>query len=254
MFFRYGSHQHPNDEVQLRSFEQIPRFSSGPGGRNLRFETLYRMTVDGELQNTTATTPQASQTLLSTKIAELVDAYKYDHKDAGLFEDNGALTRHALLEAGDTGNNMTGVQILARSWPTGDPAEYATFRKFSITFGGIYAEVDSQILAYHDEIHNVGDAGPTWKHIVVQRGPARVQLFSQFQIQHIVQSGFVTGYEGWPEIRVPPPVSPTENHSEAMELERIGPVFRGRKYSHYTMRWLYRMTSNVKRDYIPTQH
>lgn len=238
MFFRYGNYQHPDDEVLLQSFEQIP-IRSNRGGRR---ESLYRMRVAGDII-------ADGQAAISARITELVVAYSEDYKDAALYQDDGTITRHALLN--NVAQNISGVQITHRSWPRGDPAEYATYRHFSIGFQARYTELDSNLVEYREGLSKFGTGGPSVNVVTMLSGPPRFrQLANQTPIQ-LIQSGRATGYFDYPFAYIPGPIYPDLEHQDRREITYISPQFNGRGYTDYTVSWRYVMTSPVNVNPVP---
>lgn len=241
MFFRYGAYQHPDNEVLLQSFEQIPVFSE----RGLRKETLYRMSVTGDII-------ADGQAAIASRITELVAAYAYDGRNAALYHDDGTITRHAILN--DAENNLTGTRILHRSWPRGDPGEYATFRHFAITFGAVFRELDSQITRFREEVRVAGTAGPRIRVTTTLTGPPRAYRLARRTPVTIVQSGFIMGFDGVPDGALPGPLYPALELVEQRRIERISGTFRGRQTTERGLSYSYTMLSPESVNPIPNEY
>lgn len=236
-YFRYGNYTHDNDEVVLTAMEVIPKYSD----RGRRREATYRLHLVGELIGTGST--------LQDKIAELITAYEPDDQDAALYLDDGTLTRHRL-EANNSAN-LSGVHVAARSWPKGDAAEICTTRSFYIRLEATYFEPTSQIVWYQETVRSIGTTGPAWVAIPQVTGPVIFQQIAQVTPQIIIQAGTVTGLEGYPLGNVPPPLLPTYEHQEKRTYELLSPQFRGRRYSDFSIRWAYHMSSPTAQTLIP---
>jgi hypothetical protein len=116
MILRYGSYSHPDNEVII-SISQRPTFNE----IGLRSGYVASWSIQGMLQG-------SSVSDLSTKIIALESAYGADGLDLVLYDSDGSTVRHAMRNTG----SRTGVKILDLSYPTGDGAEYVTFRTYTI--------------------------------------------------------------------------------------------------------------------------
>jgi len=238
MFFRYGPYQHPDDEVLLQSFEQIPVRSP----RGTRREVLSRMRVTGDIIAT-------GQDAIAARIDELVLAYAEDYRDAALYHDDGTITRHALLN--NVVQNATGVQITHRSWPRGDPAEYATYRHFSIGFQARYTELDSDLMEYRESVRKMGSGGPMYGFVTMSSGPPRRQTIADQTPVRIIQSGYAVGYSTYPLVYVPGPLYPDLEFVHLREVGIVTPSFAGQRWTDYTVSWRYEMASPVNVNPVP---
>lgn len=237
MFFRYGSYQHPDNEVNLASFQQFPVFSD----RKQRRTTRYRMTLNGELQYST-------QAELTARIGQLIDAYAVDGKEACLYQDDGTPTRHRLA---DQANSVTGTRIMYRDWPKGDAAEYATKRSFRIILEAEYLEPDSEITAAHETLAMQGNGGPIWEMLTPARGnPKRVQR-SQKSPQRVVQTGHIVGLTTYPWAFIPGPIFPQWEHGERRTLMPGTAKQFGLMYLDWPISYSYHFTLPVPQTAVP---
>lgn len=238
MYLQYGSYQHPQDEALLQSFEVIPRLSR----RNRRMETLYRMRVTGERK-------ASGQAAITSSIQELVNAYSDDGQSVALFQDDGTITNHALIQTDP--NNVSGVKIVQRSWPRGDPGEYATYRRFAITFEAVFRELESELLEYRERTRIIGNGGASVSVFPVSTGPPRVQQIAERTPVLLIQEGFAVGYDGFPEAYVPGPLYPALVLNPRVRLVRHSPRFKGRKFAEYAVHWSYQMMAPQFIDAVP---
>lgn len=228
MYWRYGAHRHPDNEVNLVSFQQFPVFSP----RGERRTARYRATIMGELQ-------YSSQATLTTKINELINAYAYDGNDAGLFQDDGTLTNHHLL---NTASCVSGVRVMYRDWPQGDPAEYATKRTFRVILEAEYLEPDSQITEFEETLIFQSDGGPHVEVYDVKRGPPIAVELARRTAQRIIQSGKIVGLQGYPLGVMPGPLFPANEHRHS-RIVRVGsPRKYGNLYLDYPISYQYRFS------------
>jgi len=235
--FAYGSHVHPEGEVILTAYEVIPRYSD----RGRRVEATYRMHIMGELIY------QGAE--LNSKIAELIDAYSIDDQDAVLYMPDGTPTRHALYV--NDPNNISGVHVAYRSWPKGDAAELCTTRTFYIRLEAVMLEPTSEIVWWQETVRHIGTTGPKWTMIPMASGPPVPQIIYQQTPQTIIQSGIAIGLEGYPLAKWPGALLPQWEHLDERMVELMSPQYRGRKYTHYPIRWSYRMSTPVQQNLFP---
>lgn len=238
MYFQYGSHRHPDNEVNLASFQQFPVFS----GRGERRTTRYRMTLNGELQ-------YATQAELTTKIGEIVDAYSTDGYEACLYQDDGTPTRHRLA---DLPNSVTGTRVMYRDWPKGDAAEYATKRSFRIILEAEYLEPDSQITSAHETLAMRGAGGPIWEMVTPVRGVPRRIYRSRYSPQKVIQSGNIVGLSGYPLLYIPGPIFPQWEHQDLRDSVMGTPKWHGRMYLDWPISYSYHFTLPVPQTAAPT--
>jgi hypothetical protein len=224
-YFKYGSHQHPNNEVNMTSMQILPRH----GRRNMRHTRVFRMQLVGEIL-------ADNQTDFNTKISELINAYKDDDQDAGLYYDDGTATRHILRTA--AADSVSGVRVVHRSWPKGDPAELATLRTFSIILEQEVIDRESEIVAFMETLRFFGNGGPRWQLIEeVTLRPFRQDNLNRFTVQRIVQRGQAIGLQGW--IQPPSPIFPNWEHGELRDWEFTSPEHFRHMYLYYPSSWSY---------------
>jgi len=238
MYFMYGSHRHPDNEVNLAKFQQFPVFSE----RRLRRTTRYRMELNGELQ-------YATQAELTTKIGELIDAYSVDGLEACLYQDDGTPTRHRLANRSDS---VTGTRVMYRDWPKGDAAEYATKRTFRIILEAEYLEPDSEITQANEVLAFRGAGGPIWDMAIPFSGnpiPVRRSFKSP---QRIVQTGLIVGLTGYPLQYVPGPIFPAWEHVDRREVSPGSAKQYGRMLLDWPISYSYHFSLPSPINAIPT--
>jgi hypothetical protein len=233
MYCVYGGHRHPNNEVNLVNFEVIPKYSE----RGTKYASIYRVHLQGELIYT-------GQTDISNAIDALIAAYESNNQSFYLYHDDGTPTKHKLVQE-DT-NNLSGVKVVHRSWPKGDPAEYATTRTFSIVLQALYRDTESEIMEFRESLQFVGDGGPQWEWVKTPVGTSYKQDTCEHDTQRIIQSGKIAALSTWPIGNVPLPLYPLWEHRNLRQLRYIEPIFAGNPnnpyaYINYGIAWTYIM-------------
>lgn len=226
MYFRYGSYQHPANEVNIDRFV----ISSRLNDRGRRRSQIYQMHISGELLYST-------QAELTAKIAELIAAYDQNFVDAGFFQDDGAPTPHRLPNSFDC---VSGVQVVQRSWPVGDAAEYATKRTFSVVLQAEYDRPDSEILAYQETFNYIGNGGPCIEVVPQLIGPPLLYQLHEQTAQILVQSGSSVGLNGY--VLPPGAVFPAFEHANLRQEVPGSPKFQGLRFQEFPFSWSYRMS------------
>lgn len=252
MFFKFGAHQHPNNEVNLVNYEVIPQLSD----RGRPETTRIRMHVIGEiLVDQTLTTPTARQADLNTKITTLINAYSLANMDqnCGLYHNDGTITRHKLESSATNAANISGVRMVYRSWPKGDPAEYATMRSFYIILEAIYRDLESQLVSYSEKVHGIGTTGPRHSWTEHATGLPTREIINQRTVQTLIQEGYAIGFDGWPAqfLYGSGPLFPNLEQLNRRQITRSGPNFMGRQFAYYRVDWRYVMESNFDTDPYP---
>lgn len=241
MYWKFGGYQHPDNEVNLTSMEITTRFS--PRGRPMT--KLYRLHLHGELVYN-------GQSTLTTRINELINAYTGNTDvDCGLYQDDGTITPHKLQSSSTNPNNISGVKVVYRSWPKGDPEEYATCRTFYIILEAEYKDLESQLIAFRESVSVTGTTGPRRRMVEMNLGPARWQQVSAMTRQEILQQGFAIGYDGYPLGFMPGPILPSLELVDQRYVENENPEFAGRQFVRYRTNWRYVMNSPIPQAPIP---
>lgn len=201
-----------------------------------------RATISGELQYDT-------QAELTTKIRELITAYENEYQDFALYQDDGTMTTHAILNSHP--DNMTGTRIVSRSWPLGQPAEYATCRTFRIVIEADFASAVDQLLSFSETVQFSGNGGPRWRMAIPFRGLPVPRPVSQFSPQTIIQSGSCIGFQGYP-VAAPPSLLPNWLDNDSTVDRLTGPTFQGQQYAYYGREWSYTHIAPTAQNVVPT--
>lgn len=245
MYFQFGSYRHPNNEVNLTSYEAIPRYS--PRGQRTTY--LLRLHASGLLlcddQDGTAAERQSN---LNSKINQLVDAYSLANMDqsCGLYHDDGTVTRHRLESSATNPANISGVRLAYRSWPKGDAAEYATGREFYIILEAEVTDNESEVIEYRETVSLVGTGGPRYRVVELEVAPPIVEIVNVFTKVDVVQEGTVIGFQTY--LQPPGPLLPQYEYQDLRMVRRMTPDAFGRGFRNYRTDYRYVM---VLPAYIP---
>jgi hypothetical protein len=239
----YNGYQHPENEVNLASFLVRPLYSS----RHRRTLVRYEAHLTGEIIiDDTDTTTELAQAKLTTRINELVNAYGVNGGDYILLDNQGNQTRHSLI----SGDSLSGVRVEHRSWPKGDPAEWATHRTFYIVLVAEYVEAESQIVSWQERVQVVGNGGPDWEMRRVRFGLPRPQLLSNFTPVSVVQQGEAVGLQGYP---IPPgPIFPAWEHEQLRQITPGSAESYPNGFINFPLRWAYIHTTPTYTEAWPT--
>lgn len=224
MILRYGSYSHADNEVTL-SISQRPVYNEV----GLRAGYVASWSIQGMILGSSASD-------LGTKIAALESAYGADGLDLILYDSDGVTVRHAMRNTG----SRTGVKILDLSYPTGDGAEYVTYRSYSITAEAEYQQ-DLGIYSI-SETYTFGGGGPQKVVIPTLYGPPIEQLVRQQTAYICQQQGQAIGVAAYPT--VPGPAFPAAEHRERRRITYNRPTKIGRYGNQmYSVSWSYEFES-----------
>lgn len=218
--WKYGSYEHPAAEVNLAKMDIAYRH----GPRGVRMERVDTIHLYGQFcEDTTAE--------VLTRIDELIQAYSFDYLDAGLYLDDGTLTRHKLVNS----DSISGVRVIRRSWD-GGPDELATTRTFDIVLQAVYPDAGESIIEWSETVETIGTCGPRFDIVETYNGPF-AQLVAQSTAQRIIQSGSAVGYQGY--VSFPAPLYPANEHVDRRSLRRGSGKARGRAATFFPCSWTY---------------
>lgn len=226
MYFKYGPYRHAKDEVQISSFSARANFRRGR-----RAGTTRQISITGEILAT-------GQSNITAKIREIERAYSTDGYDAGLYQDDGRLTPHALSSAG----SISGVRVASFQWlPTLGGYATSTLR-YQITLEADYLDGGApQIVSYSETLAFLGAGGPLYTYVEPQVGPAIRQVVQQRTLFRAQQSGQAVGMLGYPAVN--PPLWPQWEQQEQRRLQHSAPQNERGFYENYTVSWSYSFVS-----------
>jgi hypothetical protein len=193
----------------------------------------------------------SGQTEITARLDEIIEAFAYDGRDIGLYQDDGSPSVHYLESAHEF--NLTGNQVLYTNFPQTIDGEYISGRKFSIGVGAEIADAEQNLLEYKDSIELNGNAGPTWVWRYNDRWGHYPVRLSPVSLQRIVHRGEAVGMVNY--ITPPPPFynPPFENNLQR-QVKWESPRRMPQGYTEYKTSWVYYYTLPVPNDLLrPTQ-
>ncbi len=227
MFFKYGTHRHPDNEVNLVTFRQ----DAVRNARGLVQFTRKTLSIEGVLLAST-------QATIKTAIAAMETAYAVDGKDAALFHDDGTKSPHSL----DSNDSIGGVRVRSISFDKATAAEYATQRTFRVTLWADFAGQDN-LVQFIESLRFVGTGGPKRVWVQLINGLAQRQQVQARTTQRIVQSGTAIGYVVSPAF--PTPIFPQYEHEDRREANIGSPQRDGDDHINYPISWTYHFEAPV---------
>lgn len=226
MRLRYGSYWHGTGEVAVSIDRQAVESALG-----VPYEVVHTWTVRGRLLGDTTAQVVAQLALLER-------AYAAWFRDAVLVDANG-LACHALLNAGST----TGVKVVKPpSYPTGEGAELATYRDYTVVLQAAYPVSGRPVYRSFRESVRLWGGLPN-RRMVETLNSAPVEYVSGRRTPYrAAQSGTAVGYFDWPPVPAPlfgaglleGPDHPAEFAS---------PEFREGRQTDFAVSWSYQFVS-----------
>lgn len=206
--------------------------------RAYAYEWLW--TIRGELQ-------AASQAALIAGVATLEAAYGSDGFDLVMYTDATQATVFA---------QMTNLPAIGGTRIVRGPdylhdgiadSEGGLYRRYEIQVAAKYKLNAIQLLAFHEEIEEVGTGGPDYVHMEPISGTVQRQQVKQATACQMRQSGYAVGWEYWP---VPPlPAFPLNVMPKQSSVKRLTPKRKGMpgqaEYCEYRVEWNYLMEAEV---------
>jgi hypothetical protein len=237
MILHYGSYVHGQNEVGITITRETWRDDTGR-----RRGYVETWTINGRLRATGADLVGN----LTTQIAALKTGYAADGGSLTLYQDNGSTpTGHTLVSSSCWG----GIKVDGPSFPSGQGAEYATYRDYTIrAVGYVEGTVADDIVSYVETIMVTGTGGQRFVHLQPLRGAPVQQITAQQTLVRVTQSGSAVGRTGYPL----PPEPAGEAGSEKEDERSIGHKSPKRgadgEYREYETTWQYVFESAVPVD------
>lgn len=229
MYLRYGSYTHAIQEARVSITREPLKNDAGDYyGYTERWDIAGRLTA-------------ADQSSVSTAIAALEAAYLTGGYDLTLLLPDGVTaSAHQLLTANCRGGTKIAKPV---SYDNPLPADYSTFRNYSLAIEGEVALSQSQnaIVSWRETLAFTGTGGPRFVVIETRNGPPQMQLVSQRTPCRVVQSGQAVGYRQYP---FPPgPIWPGFEQAEQRAISLDAPTTTGsganRQLQDYPISWSY---------------
>lgn len=212
MGFFYGNFSHPPGEVFPAKVSEQSLYDS----RNRKWATEYRLHVAGDFIG------ELNPGAISAKISAMDSAYREDYLDCG-FTVAGGSTPHRLLN--NDNRNLSGNQVVYRSWDHLHPTEYANTRSFSVIVRAIFLAANAPaVLEFEERVTKIGDGGPTWELFDTINGPEKVDILPRSKVVH-VQRGYVVGTTA--RLSPPGPLWPAEEKRWMRQITTHSPKFLG---------------------------
>ncbi len=226
MYFKYGGHQHPDNEVNLTTMTQRRVLND----RGLQMFIVKQLHLEFELLYDT-------QAELTSRINEVERAYQNNDLDAALYEDDDTTTPHRLGNS----SSLTGVFVRELSWPSGSPDQYATTRTGRVVLEAWYFDVESQIVSFHETLDFSGTTGTRWRYREIFNGLPRRQHLNTRTVQRIRQFGSSVSLKGY--LDAPRPIFPSQEHGDLRRIGRGSPRLFRNTFLDWPTTWSYEFSS-----------
>jgi hypothetical protein len=242
MRVRYGTYTHPENEVNLAAFMIRPIYS--PRGR--RTVVRYEAHLHGEICISPASTTTAlAQAEIRQRIDEIVLAYDVNGLDFAFLDNAGVATRHSLVSS----QSITGTRITHRSWPKGDPAEWATGRTFYVTIEADYVASESTLVSWQEVVKVIGTGGPRVEVIETVTGVPRTQTLAAQTAVRVIQQGRSIGMTGY--YAPPGPLIPAYEHQDQREISLESAESFPNGFLYFPTQWTYYHTTPTYTAVVP---
>jgi len=232
----YGSYVHTDNEVNLVTFSTQTRYSP----RNKRLSQTKTLSLWGELI-------YSSTASIISKINEVEQAYSQDYLDFRYTV--GGSEAHTLL---NSSNCISGVKVLQRSFPKGDPSQLATTRSFSVTLQATYDVSEVDLVSWTESIRTIGTGGPKFFVVETIAGPIAIYVTLN-SAQYYSQQGMAVGYSNY--ISPPGPVNTAGEFQDRRVIDYISGRNMGQALRFFTTKWSYYMGRDIGQygtvDYRP---
>jgi hypothetical protein len=176
---------------------------------------------------------------INTRLAAMIAAFSVDDKDCGLYKSTDATTVHFLSSS--IPENITGNFVYNKKFPPTVDGEFVSGRKFELSVGAYLLDPEYEILAHHDTLHRVSNAGPQYEWLRDEYWGWFYKLVSPSTMQVIRHSGYRIGANTWP-LPVTPFYSPPfeANHERRVYFE--APRIFKKGYTGFKTTWDYTYT------------
>ncbi len=228
MYVKYGTYQHPPGEANIVSFSIRQRRSA----RGFQLANIVEAHVSGEICAAAGET----QYNINTKLLALDNALVLDGQDFGLYHDNGTATHHVLYTADPY--NLTGNQIVHRSYPHKHNGEFSTGLDFSYAVRAEFAAFTSVILDYNETISHQGTTDPKVEWHEHRYLAPYYSVESLASLQTITQSGYAVTLDTY--LTPPSPIMSAPYELRHLRtITRRGPRRYPQGVEGYRIEWTY---------------
>ena len=236
MYLTYGSYSWDANEAQLVGIDKRVEHNA----RGYRERVIEKWTVRGIKQ-------AASQAALTTALAAMEAALSQDGLALTFYLDDAATaTVHAIAAS-----TLFGVRVKGLRYPSGDGAEYSTFRTWEADFEAeAIASGSNSILVSFQETLSFQGGGPRFVFLQTITGQPQKQLVAQSTPYRVVQSGSASQLGSYPA--VPGPLWPDAEHLEERRISRRGPELGKGFTGEAGVNWSFSFESAVPLNGFPT--
>jgi len=215
----YGGYAHADNEVNLVMVDYRTRYSP----RNRSLTQTRTMQISGELIYTDTST-------IVQHANEVFNAYT-DGKDFTYTV--GGVLAHELR---NTGECLSGVRVVNKSFPSGGPEQLATTRTFSVTLQGVYSASEDDLVSWDESVEVRGTGGPIWVASNTIYG-AYIEPISSASLLTYSQTGSAVGFSSYPQPS-PPIFSPFE-YTHRRSIRRSSGTQQGTGIKFFRTTWHY---------------
>lgn len=235
-YFVIGGYEHEVGEIDLTRMN-IRYRKSDRGRRMTRIDTLY---LRGEIM-------ASGSAAVLTRAAEIINAYSQDYRSCRLFMDDDTPTTHGLEN--DSPFNLTGVIVKQRSWPKGGVEELANMRTFEVELEAEFADNETQLLRWQEQLEFIGDCGPRVEVVETYFGPIPFTTALK-TAQRVRQSGSALGFTAY--VEPPGPLFPPNEHRDRQRVAFGSGKQQGQIACYFPTAWDYYFSSPIPLSGFPT--
>jgi hypothetical protein len=225
VILKYGGYSHSDAEVSVVINKQPTWTNIGT-----RKGYIERWEVRGILH-------AADADALRIAMGVLESAYSVDNYDLVLYASDGSTVRHAMLNNG----SPTGVKIVDFAYPSGEGAEYTTYRTYSFVAEAEYLTATG--FDTYQESFEFSGGSEAWIMITTLFGPPIRQTVAQQTPYRCVQQGNAVSLNARPT--PPPPAFPGLEHVNERRIMYATPQFLRNGNTMYPVQWSYLFESST---------
>ena len=215
----YGGLTHADNEVNLVMVDYRTRYSP----RNRSLTQTRTMHISGELiYPSTSSIVQYANSVFN--------AYT-DGKDFTYTV--GGVLAHELRNSGDC---LSGVRVISKSFPSGGPEQLATTRTFSVVLQAVYSACADDLVSWDETIEVRGTGGPIWVAANTLYG-AYIEPISSASLVTYAQTGSAVGFSTHPQPS--PPIFGPFEYTHRRSIRRSSGTQQGTGIKFFRTTWHY---------------
>lgn len=215
-----GSLTFEDNEVNLVSLSKQTQYSP----RNKKLFSVVSASCFGEIQKSTVADIITRINTIESGLKNSTGEFRYTV--------NGSLA-HSIL---NTSDNVSGVRVVASSFPKGDAAELATKRSFAFTVQATFDSAEEDLISWTDSIQITGTGGPKFFVLETAFQPFAVYVTTA-STQFFHRTGQAVGYMGY--IAPPGPASVGLEMQDRRVITNVSGRNVGNAIRYFTTRWSY---------------